>query len=259
MSHARPSTNLKWNALMAANRGSIENRLKNSAGRAIHHYAMISSGDRLLVAVSGGKDSMTALWYLQERLHRIPITYDLIPVYLEMGYDPPSQTHMKAYFEENGFDSYVVESTDYAVRAHSEENYKNPCFFCSRLRRKRLFQLAEQYRCNKLVLGHNQDDIIETFFLNTFFGAVMSTMVPFQPMFQGLLTIIRPLAFTSSDLVVRFATHRKLPLIANQCPSAKNSKRLLVRNLLRSLYAENKKIRGNVFHALQHVDPEYLP
>jgi len=228
-------------------------------GAAIHRYGMIRDGDRMLVAVSGGKDSMTALWILQERLRRIPIRYELIPVYLEMGYAPATTEQMEAYFRAAGYAEYRVESLDYAVQAHSEINRENPCFLCSWLRRKRLFATAVSMNCNKLVLGHNQDDMIETLFLNIFYGSTISTLQPVQPLFGGKITIVRPLTLVPEEAVRRFAEHAALPLLKNSCPSAKNSKRTEIRNMLAVLYKSNRKIRGNIFHAIHNVNLDYLP
>jgi len=237
---------------------NLERRIRSLMGKAIHQYAMIQDGDCILVAVSGGKDSLALLHLLKTRLPRIPISYTLMPVYLEMGYNQDASTLMRDYFESQGHSTYHVEITDFATFAHSSKNLKNPCFLCSRMRRKRLFQIAEEQGCNKLAFGHNQDDIIETFFLNTLYGSVLSTMKPFQPLFKGQINLIRPLSFIPAPVLGRFARLKALPLIRNACPSAIDSKRSQVRELLQTLYRSNRKIRGNVFHALQNVDTEYL-
>ena len=237
---------------------NLELRLRKLMGKAIHRYDMIQDGDRILVAVSGGKDSLTLLHLLWTRLRRIPISYTLIPVYLEMGYNLNALTRMQDYFEDQGHQTYRVEDTDFATFAHSSKNLKNPCFLCSRMRRKRLFQIAEELGCNKLAFGHNQDDIIETFFLNTLYGSVLSTMKPFQPLFLGQINLIRPLSFVPTPLLQRFADLKSLPLVRNACPSATDSKRTQVREMLHTFYRSNRKIRGNIFHALQNVDTEYL-
>ncbi|MBI4777237.1 MAG: tRNA 2-thiocytidine(32) synthetase TtcA [Deltaproteobacteria bacterium] len=237
---------------------NLERSIRTLMGKAIHQYAMIQDGDRILVAVSGGKDSVALLHLLMTRLPRIPISYTLIPVYLEMGYNQNALPFMRDYFQQQSHSTYHVELTDFATFAHSPQNLKNPCFLCSRMRRKRLFQIAQEHRCNKLAFGHNQDDIIETFFLNTLYGSVLSTMRPFQPLFEGQINLIRPLSFIAAPVLERFARLKGFPLVHNACPSATDSKRTQVRELLQTLYRSNRKIRGNIFHALQHVDTEYL-
>ena len=146
-----------------------------AVGQAIHHYDMISHGDRIAVGLSGGKDSLTLLWVLQERLSRIPIHYSLVAIHIDLGFEGGPARLVEAYCEEMGY-ALRVEYTDYGIRGHSEENRENPCFLCSRLRRKRLFEVAHELGCNKLALGHNMDDIIETLFLNMCYSGEISTM-----------------------------------------------------------------------------------
>jgi tRNA 2-thiocytidine biosynthesis protein TtcA len=126
------------------------------------------------------------------------------------------------------------------------------------LRRKRLFEIADEFDCNKIALGHNKDDIIETLFLNIFYSGEISTMVPFQPFFKGRFTVIRPLALADEKLIVSFARNQKFPEFVNPCPTAGNSKRQQIKTLLNQLYRSNKKIKGNIFRAMSHVNLEYL-
>jgi tRNA 2-thiocytidine biosynthesis protein TtcA len=126
------------------------------------------------------------------------------------------------------------------------------------LRRKRLFEIADALGCNKLALGHNKDDIIETLFLNMCYSGEISTMVPSQSFFQGRFTVIRPLAFADEDIISRFAGEKGFPAFVNSCPSAKVSKREEIKTLLRQLYTSNKKIKGNIFRAMSHVNTDYL-
>jgi len=126
------------------------------------------------------------------------------------------------------------------------------------LRRKRLFELADELNCNKLALGHNKDDIIETLFINMCYSGEISTMVPAQSMFQGKFTIIRPLAYTDEDTIRRFASESKFPEFINPCPTSQTSKRKEIKTMLHQLYYSNRKIKGNIFRALSHYKPEYL-
>ena len=218
---------------------------------------MIADGDRILVGLSGGLDSMTLLWILHERLHRVPIHYDLHAVYVDPGFEGGFSRELAKYCREAGF-SLAVEHTDDGVVAHSEENRENPCFLCSRRRRRRLFELADSLGCGKIALGHNRDDIVETFFLNMCYAGEISTMRPSQDFFGGRFTIIRPLAYTEQHLIRRFARERGFPKFHNPCPSAGFSKRQEIRDWLQLQYRTNRKIRGNIFRALHNVRPEYL-
>jgi tRNA 2-thiocytidine biosynthesis protein TtcA len=198
--------------------------LKRCVGRAIHLYHIIADGDRIAVGLSGGKDSLTLMEILHERLSRIPIDYSLVAIHLDLGFEGGPAPRIEAYCKEMGYDCQV-EYTDYGIRSHSEENRENPCFLCARLRRKRLFEMADELGCNKLALGHNMDDIIETLFLNMCYSGEISTMVPYQPFFGGRLVVIRPLAYVDEAGVDKFAQDRGFPDFANPCPTAKTSKR----------------------------------
>jgi len=231
--------------------------IRRLMGKAIHTREMISEGDHVLVAVSGGKDSLSLLWLLRERLKRVPIEYGIIAVHVDVGFGSDSAERMKSFFTEHGFD-YRIVRTDIGPKAHGPENRENPCFLCSRLRRKILFELANELGCNKIAFGHHKDDVIETFFLNLFYGASLSTMMPVQDFFQGKLTIIRPMYLIDLALVKRYANSMGWPEIDLGCPSAGSTKREEIRKMLRSFYRGNKKVKGNIFHALHNVRPEYL-
>ena len=231
--------------------------MKRLMGKAIHTRDMIQGGDHVMVAVSGGKDSMSLLWLLRERIKRIPIEYRITAVHVDPGFGTDSAAQMEACFSDHGFD-YNVRRIDIGPKAHGPENRENPCFLCSRLRRTMLFQLADKIECNKIAFGHHKDDVIETFFLNIFYGASVSTMLPVQDFFQGKLTVIRPLYMLEEDRIRKYARSMGWPEIDMGCPTAGASKREDIKRMLKDFYRTNKKIRGNIFHALQNVKPEYL-
>ena len=231
--------------------------IRRLTGKAIHTRQMIRDGDHILVAVSGGKDSLALLWLLKERINRIPITYRITAMHVDPGFGANSAAKMASFFQAGGFDYQVLES-QIGPMAHGPENRENPCFLCSRLRRKHLFLAAQALGCNRIAFGHHKDDLIETFFLNVFYGASVSTMQPVQDFFGGKLTVIRPLYMVDEGLIARYAASMDWPEIDLGCPTAASSKRQEIKNMLRGLYRANKKIKGNIFHALQNVKPEYL-
>jgi tRNA 2-thiocytidine biosynthesis protein TtcA len=237
--------------------GFVAREIKRLSGKAIHRQEMIQDGDRVLVAVSGGKDSLVLLRVLQDRLKRIPISYHITAAHVDPGFGGNSSGELKAYFSCHGFDHRLIES-DIGPRAHGPENRENPCFLCSRMRRKRLFELADSLGCNRIALGHHKDDIIETLFLNMFYGASISTMLPVQELFGGKLTIIRPLYLLDEDLIRRYADQLDFPRIQLNCPSAGKTKREEVKAMLNGFYRKSRKVKGNIFHALQNVNAEYL-
>jgi tRNA 2-thiocytidine biosynthesis protein TtcA len=234
-----------------------EKAIRSLMGKAIHRFGLIQDGDRILVGVSGGKDSLTLLHLLHERRKRVPIQYDLIPVHIDLGFGSKRAESLKEHFESQGL-PYHIEFTDIGKRANSAENRENPCFLCSWERRKTLFQLAHRFRCNKIALGHHKDDIIETLLLNIFYSAEMSTMLPLQPLFKGKITLIRPLALIEERQIERFAKEKGLPFGPSGCPVSGKTKRKEIKDLLRNLEQSNPKIKGNIFRSLSNIKMDYL-
>lgn len=231
----------------------VAKEMKRLMGKAIHQCRMIEDGDRILVAVSGGQDSMSLLWLLRDRLKRIPITYDLTAMYVELGFTNNTEEEMEHFFTANGFNFCIMKSR-FGPFAHSKENRENPCFLCSRLRRKAIFEKAGELECNKIAFGHQKDDFIETFFLNLLFAGSMSTLQPCQELFNGKLTIIRPLYLLNKTTIKRYAEEMGFPTIESGCPTSPSSKRAQIRSVLSNLYRTNRKIKGNIVNALQYVE-----
>lgn len=226
-------------------------------GKAIHRFGLIQDGDRILVGVSGGKDSLTLLHLLQERRKRVPIDYELVPVHIDLGFDSERAEILKNFFEAQSL-SYHIESTDIGKRANSPENRENPCFLCSWERRKSIFHLAHRLKCNKVALGHHKDDIIETLLLNIFYSGEISTMLPVQSLFKGKITLIRPLALVEEKKIERFAREMGLPFGPSGCPSSGKTKRKEVKELIEALERKNRKVRGNIFRSLSNVKLDYM-
>ncbi len=236
----------------------LKKEVNRLVGKCIHRFGLLDHGDKILVAVSGGADSLLALHFLLEWQKKAPIKFHILPVYLDMGFDSSIKNRLKEYFLGKRL-SYHIEDTNYGLLAHSDFNRKkSPCFLCSMLRRKRLFELTHAMGCNKLCLGHNADDIIETFFLNLLYSGELSTMVPRQEMFKGLITIIRPLGLVYKKDVKALAEELRLPVMKNPCPSSGRTKRSEVSALLKIIYELNPEARGIILRALSNVRPEYL-
>ena len=232
--------------------------IKRLVGKAIHRHQMICDGDHVLVAVSGGSDSLSLLWFLRDRMRRIPIRYRITAVHVDPGFEGDSANRVAAFLKGEGFDYRIIRSR-IGPLAHSTENRENPCFLCARLRRKILFEEARKLGCRLLALGHNKDDLIETFFLYVLYGASLSTMLPMQPFFDGRLTVIRPLYLVEENTIRRFTKSMDWPEISLGCPTSGTSRREDIKSMLSRFYRSNKKIKGNIFHALHNVKPEYLP
>ncbi|MCJ8501735.1 tRNA 2-thiocytidine(32) synthetase TtcA [Desulfatitalea sp. M08but] len=227
-------------------------------GKALHAYSMIQDGDRIAVGLSGGKDSWALMWLLAERQTRVPVRYSLHPIHIDPGFEGGPSGAIEAFCRRMGWTVHI-ERTDFGPVAHSDVNRENPCFLCARNRRRRLFEAADRMGCRKLALGHNKDDLIETLFINMFYAGEISTMMAHQPFFDGRITVIRPLAYTDEAHLERFARIMQFPVPPNPCPSAGRSKRAAVKDMLRRLYADNRKIKGNIFRSMRHVRAEYLP
>jgi len=225
-------------------------------GKAIHRYGLIQDGDRILVGVSGGKDSLTLLNLLCERRSRVPVHYELIPVHIDLGFDSGTSGVLRDFFETKGL-PYHLELTDIGKRANGPENRENPCFLCSWERRKLLFHLAHRLNCNKIALGHHKDDIIETLLLNIFYSAEISTMLPLQTLFKGKITLIRPLALVEEKKIERFAREAGLPFGPSCCPSSGRTKRKEVKELIEAMQKNNDRVKGNIFRSLSNVKLDY--
>ena len=231
--------------------------LNRRIGKAIRRYDMIEEGDRIVLGLSGGMDSLTLLWALAERKKRVPVGYDLYPVYIDPGFPGGFGDDLADTCRQLGY-RLTIDRTDHGMVAHSDHNRENPCFLCARLRRKRLFDIADGLGCKKLALGHNQDDIIETLFLNICYAGEISTMLPRQALFNGRFVVIRPLAMVDENSIRRFAKMQAFPDYANPCPSAGFTKRSEIKTMLHGLYRTNPKIRGNIYRAMSNVKMEYL-
>ncbi len=233
--------------------------LKKWLEKAVMDHSMIEEGDRVLIGVSGGMDSLALLDLLNTPMVYVP-RFSILAVNIDPGFDRTYRDYdlLASHLAEGGY-SCIMEKTDIGPLSHSDYNRKNPCFLCSRLRRKRIFEIAAEEKCNKIAIAHHKDDIIETLLINLFFGREISTMMPKQSIFGGKLHIIRPLAYIGEELVKKYGKEQGFPAIENKCPTSKTSRRVYIKNLLRELEKENKDIRENIYKALKHVKMDYLP
>ncbi|RLB07780.1 MAG: tRNA 2-thiocytidine(32) synthetase TtcA [Deltaproteobacteria bacterium] len=235
----------------------LEREIRKLVGKAIHRYRLIDDGDRILVALSGGKDSLVMLKLLHERRSRVPIEYELKVITVDLGYEGGNLEALEEYVRGLGCD-YSLKKTRIGPLAHSPTNRENPCFLCARLRRKVIFETARELGCNKVALGHNRDDIIETFLLNVFYCGEISTMVPHQVLFGGKLSIIRPLSLVEEDKIRAYAKLQGFPEVYDGCPTKALTRRKEIKFLLGELDRMDKRIRRNIFRALSNIRLEYL-
>ena len=228
--------------------------------RAVFEYKMLEPGDRVLVSVSGGSDSMALLDILRLRIRVYGLDVQLFAVYIDLGFEPDPKNRceqMGTFFRRNQITGRIIE-TNIGLYSQSDENRENPCFLCTRMRRKRMFESADELGCNKIALGHHKDDMIETLFINMIWGRELSTMSPNLPVFSGRFHLIRPLMYIEEPLLKKYCLERDLFTFKNPCPTAGNSKRQYVKELLEKIESEQKGAKENIFHAMKNVKSQYL-
>jgi len=232
----------------------LENFLLKKIGKAIYDYKMIEPGDRVLVGVSGGKDSVSLLRLLLLKKKQIPFNFDVIPVYVDFGNFPQNLNLLEEYFKTLQLE-YHIEKTNLPEKKDQKLSY---CFWCSWNRRKILFKLAEKYNCKKIAFAHHLDDIVETFLMNLFYYGEISTMPPKISMFQGKLFIIRPMVYIKEKAIIDYAKEANIPYSSSNCPFFDNSRRKYIENLISELEKKCPYVKLNIFRSMKRIQYEYL-
>jgi tRNA(Ile)-lysidine synthase TilS/MesJ len=229
----------------------VQQMCVKSVGRSMQRTDMIGPGARIGVAVSGGADSWVLLEVLRRRQRIVPFRYEIMVLHLNPGFDPDNHAPLLDWLAKFGVSSHV-EVTDHGPRGHSEENRKNSaCFYCARLRRKRLFELCRQYTLSHLAFGHNADDLASTFFMNLLQNGRVDGLSMKDAFFQGRLTIIRPLILIEKSDIIRAARQWKLPVWHNPCPSAGHTRRAAIENFVRDTCGQSPLTKKNLFNGLR--------
>ncbi len=223
-------------------------------GKATTDYNMISDGDKIAVAVSGGKDSLTLLKVLNDRRAFVPIKYELLAVHIDMGYPCQHPKILAEYFKKLGI-PYHIEKID-ILKGKTRKDIS--CFWCSWNRRKAIFKTANRFGCTKVALGHHKDDIVETILLNLFFQGEISAMVPRQELFKGKVVIIRPLAYVEESMIVRFAKEADFPHHKCACPNSITSNRTKITEILTDLEKVCPEVKTNIFKSVKRIKKDYL-
>jgi len=228
--------------------------ISKQVGKAIMDYQMLSDGDKIAVAVSGGKDSLVLLKILEDRRSFVPIKYDLLAIHVDLGYPRSLAKILEKYFKKMKV-NYHIESIDTLKNTLPKEIN---CFWCSWNRRKTLFTVADRLGYNKIALGHHKDDIVETILLNLFFHGEISSMSPKQELFEGRITIIRPLAYVEESLIRKFA--RTLPFNFKECicPNSITSQRTKIAQLIKEIKKFCPEIKTNIIRSIKRIKKEYL-
>ncbi len=230
-------------------------QVSKRAGKAMMDYQMLQDGDKVAVAVSGGKDSLALLHILRFRRTFIPVRVELMAVSVDPGLPGFPAERLAQYFQEIGI-PYHIEKIS-VLEGGPEDRLS--CFWCSWSRRKSIFQMAERYGCNKVALGHHMDDIAATILLNLFYHGEISAMRPRQELFDGKLTLIRPLAYEREQTIVNLTRKEGWPLFDSvPCPLNDTSQRAFVKQLLAQAQRQNPDAVINLFRSFRNVKPEYL-
>ena len=237
----------------------LEKRLCRLMGQAIAGYNMIEQGDRVMVCMSGGKDSYAMLDILQKMQQRAPVDFELIAVNLDQKQPGFPEHVLPEYLARTGVPFHIENQDTYSIVKDKVPVGKTMCSLCSRLRRGILYRVADELGATKIALGHHRDDILQTFFLNMFFGGKLKAMPPKLVSDDGKHIVIRPLAFVPEKELVRWAEHRQFPIIpCTLCGSQENLQRKQVGAMLREWEGKYPGRVENMFAALQNVVPSHL-
>jgi tRNA 2-thiocytidine biosynthesis protein TtcA len=238
---------------------NLEKRLCHLVGNAIQDYRMIEDGDRVMVCLSGGKDSYTLLDILMQLKLRAPVQFELIAVNLDQKQPGFPEHVLPEYLSRIGVPFRILEQDTYSVVKRVLPEGRTMCSLCSRLRRGALYKAAAEMGVTKIALGHHRDDILATLFLNMFYGSKLAAMPPKLRSNDGRHVVIRPLAYVPEKYTARYAELKEFPIIpCSLCGSQENLKRKLVGQMLQQWEAVEPKRLHNIMRALQNVNPSHL-
>jgi tRNA 2-thiocytidine biosynthesis protein TtcA len=239
--------------------GLLQQRLRRQVGRAIGDFNMIGEGDRVMVCLSGGKDSFTLLDLLLRLRARAPVDFELIAVHLDQKQPDYPPTVMADYLARLDIEHHIIEQDTYSVVKRVIPEGRTMCGLCSRLRRGILYTFAAEHGITRIALGHHRDDIVETLFLNMFFGAKLKAMPPKLQSDDGRHVVIRPLAYCRESDIVSYAESQAFPIIpCNLCGSQEHLQRAKIKAMLNHWEREHPGRVENVFRSLQAVVPSHL-
>src|SRR5690554_7174212 len=237
----------------------LQKRLRRQVGKAIVDYGMIREGDRVMVCLSGGKDSYTLLEILRNLQRKSPVDFSLVAVNLDQKQPGFPEHVLPDYLERLGVEYHILERDTYSIVQEKTPEGKTTCALCSRLRRGNLYGFAQDIGATKIALGHHRDDIIETLFLNMFYGGKLKAMPPKLRSDDGQNIVIRPLAYCREKDIVKFSELRKHPIIpCNLCGSQDNLQRQVIKQMLNNWEKAHPGRMETIFTAIRNVQPSQL-
>ncbi len=227
-----------------------QERCLRLTGKLMQHLEMIQPHARIGVAISGGVDSWVLLKVLAIRRGIVPFPFEIMALHVNPGFEPDNHAVMGEWLAAHGIAAHL-EVSDHGLLGHSEENRSNsPCFYCARLRRKRLFSLCRDYNLTHLAFGHTAEDLVTTFFMNLIQGGRVDGMAAKDAFFGGELMVIRPMLLVEKQYVIKAARAWDLPVRKNACPSSGSARRSVITEELSGLFNLHKGARGNIYNAL---------
>ena len=241
------------------NFNKLQKKLRRHAGQAIEAYNMIEEGDKIMVCLSGGKDSYVMLHILLSLQKSAPVHFELVAVNLDQKQPGFPEYVLPQYLESLGVPYHIINRDTYSVVKSKIPEGKTTCGLCSRLRRGTLYAFAEDIGATKIALGHHKDDIVETMFLNMFYGSRLSAMPPKLRSDDGRNVIIRPLAFCRERDLEKFATLMEFPIIpCNLCGSQENLQRQNIKAMLKEWERKHPSRIESIFTAMQNIAPSQM-
>ncbi len=231
-------------------------KLLSKIRRAVDDYDMISEGDRIAVGVSGGKDSLTLLCGLAALRRFYPKKFEVVAVTLDMGYEGVSYDGVRALCEKLDTE-YVVKKTDIAEIIFDVRKEKNPCSLCAKMRRGGVNDLAVEHGCNKVALGHHNEDVLETFFLSLFYEGRLGCFSPITYLSRRDIHVIRPIIYLPEGDIKGFSKRENLPIVHNPCPMDGKSKRQDMKDFINEKMKSDKFFKTKAMHAIQTGLPNW--
>ena len=238
---------------------TVERKLARALARAVTDFEMIADGDRILVAVSGGKDSYTMLHLLRSLQRRAPVKFSLKVVNVDQGHPGYPGHLLRAYMAAEGHDFTMIEEDTYSIVTDKIPAGKTYCSLCSRLRRGILYRVAKEMGCNKIALGHHRDDVLQTLLLNLLFAGQLASMPPKLLGDDGRLVVVRPLVYCAEEDIRAFAALARFPILpCDLCGSQEQLQRKQVGRMIDQLEADRPGTKAVMLAALQNVRPSHL-